>query len=284
MADLAATAMEDKIGERAREQAIGRAVNWLTGMQCSNGGWAAFDWNNQSRQLAKIPFADFGELLDPPSVDVTAHMLEMYGRLGYSADHRAVRRGLAYIWEQQEHDGPWFGRWGVNYIYGTAAVLPALESLGVDMTQPRVRRAVHWLLAHQNPDGGWGETCASYVDPSLRGQGVSTPSQTSWALISLMAAGEREHASVERGVAFLLERQKADGTWDEPEFTGCGFPGYGPGDRPESYEALNGADSQGPELGAAFMINYHLYRNYFPLWALGRYARAPEHETPTRET
>ena len=276
VADLASTRMGDEAGERARRAAIERAVNWLTGMQCSNGGWAAFDWNNNSRQLANIPFADFGELLDPPSVDVTAHVLEMYGKLGYSTDHRAVRRGLAYLWEQQEHDGPWFGRWGVNYIYGTAAVLPALEALGVDMAQPRVRRAVEWLLAHQNPDGGWGETCASYVDPTLRGQGESSPSQTSWALIALLAAGEAQHPSVQRGVEFLLERQRDDGTWDEPQFTGCGFPGYGPGDRPENYEALNGSNAQGPELGAAFMINYHLYRNYFPLWALGRYARAIE--------
>ena len=272
--DLISTNMVDAAGERERTWAIKRAVNWLSGMQCSNGGWAAFDWNNDSRQLAKIPFADFGELLDPPSVDVTAHVLEMYGRLGCSLQHRAVRRGLAFIWDQQEHDGPWFGRWGVNYIYGTAAVLPALESLGVDMSQPRVRRAVEWLLARQNPDGGWGETCASYVNPSLRGQGESTPSQTSWALIALIAAGDAHNDAANRGIDFLLERQRADGTWDEPQFTGCGFPGYGPGDRPENCEPPDDGIGQGPELGSAFMINYHLYRNYFPLWALGRYQQA----------
>ena len=272
--DLIPTNMVDDAKEEARTSAINRAVTWLSGMQCSNGGWAAFDWNNDSRQLANIPFADFGELLDPPSADVTAHVLEMYGRLGYSLEHRAVNRGLAYLWDQQEHDGPWFGRWGVNYIYGTAAVLPALEALGVDMTQPRVRRAVDWLLARQNPDGGWGETCASYVNPSLRGQGESTPSQTSWALIALIAAGEAGHDAAGKGVDFLLERQWEDGTWYEPQFTGCGFPGYGPGDRPESIESPNDANGQGPELGAAFMIKYHLYRNYFPLWALGRYERA----------
>ena len=274
VADLASASMEDVSGEQARTAAIRRAVDWLTGMQCSNGGWAAFDWNNDSRQLAKIPFADFGELLDPPSVDVTAHVLEMYGRLGYPLEHRAISRGLAFIWEQQEHDGPWFGRWGVNYIYGTAAVLPALESLGVDMNQPRIRRAVEWLLACQNPDGGWGETCASYVDPSLRGQGESTPSQTSWALIALIAAGEAHRDAVSLGIDFLLERQQADGTWDEPQFTGCGFPGYGPGDRPNILEPVDDASGQGPELGAAFMIKYHLYCNYFPLWALGRYEQA----------
>ncbi|MDE2938284.1 MAG: squalene--hopene cyclase [Chloroflexota bacterium] len=272
--DLAAASMGDESGQRARTTAIGRAVNWLTGMQCSNGGWAAFDWNNDSRRLANIPFADFGELLDPPSVDVTAHVLEMYGRLGYPLEFPAVSRGLAFIWDQQEHDGPWFGRWGVNYIYGTAAVLPALEALGVDMTLPRVRRAVEWLLARQNLDGGWGETCASYVNPGLRGQGESTPSQTSWALIALIAAGEVRHNAVGRGVDFLIERQRADGTWDEPQFTGCGFPGYGPGDRPMNFAPFDDDNGQGPELGAAFMINYHLYRNYFPLWALGRYEQA----------
>ena len=269
--DLALARMNDDGAEQARKAAIDRATAWLTGMQSSSGGWAAFDWNNESRELAEIPFADFGELLDPPSVDATAHVLEMYGVLGYGTDHPPVLRGLAYIWEQQEHDGAWFGRWGVNYVYGTGAVLPALKALGVDMTQPRVRRAVEWLLAHQNLDGGWGETCISYPDPTLRGQGESTPSQTSWALIALIAAGEAGHESVRRGVEFLLQRQQDDGTWDEPQFTGCGFPGYGPGDRPGKYEPLDGPNSQGPELSAAFMINYHLYRNYFPLWALGRY-------------
>ena len=272
--DLALARMNDDAGERARAASVDRAVAWLTGMQGSGGGWAAFDWNNESRELAEIPFADFGELLDPPSVDVTAHVLEMYGMLGYGMDHPPVRRGLAYIWDQQEHDGAWFGRWGVNYVYGTGAVLPALQALGVDMTQPRVRRAVEWLLAHQNPDGGWGETCVSYPDPSLRGQGESTPSQTSWALIALIAAGEALSEPVRRGVEFLLQRQQDDGTWDEPQFTGCGFPGYGPGNQPERYEPLDDPNSQGPELSAAFMINYHLYRNYFPLWALGRYAQA----------
>ncbi|MYC37882.1 MAG: squalene--hopene cyclase [Chloroflexi bacterium] len=272
--DLASMEFEDEAGERSRLETIKRSVAWLTGMQCRNGGWAAFDLNNDSRELANIPFADFGELLDPPSVDVTAHVLEMYGHSGYSLDHPAVRRGLSFVWEQQEHDGPWFGRWGVNYIYGTGAVLPALAALGVDMAQPRIRRAVDWLLAYQNEDGGWGETCVSYADPTLRGQGDSTPSQTAWALNALIAAGEAGNGLVRRGVEFLLERQLKDGTWEEPQFTGCGFPGYGPGERPEKFEPLNGPNSQGPELSAAFMIKYDLYRNYFPLSALGRYARA----------
>jgi len=139
--------------------------------------------------LAKIPFADFGEVLDPPSVDVTAHVIEMFGRLGYGRDHALVAKGLAYLYRSQGADGSWFGRWGVNYVYGTGAVLPALAAVGEDMSQPVVRRAVAWLTAHQNDDGGWGETCASYVDPSLRGTGESTASQTAWALIALLAAG-----------------------------------------------------------------------------------------------
>ncbi len=267
--DLARTRLEDEAGEDARKAAMRRAAAWLEGMQSSNGGWAAFDRNNAARYLASIPFADFGELLDPPSADVTAHVLEMCGRLGYGRDHPAVRRGLAYVWREQERDGAWFGRWGVNYIYGTGAVLPALEALGEDMRQPRARKAVEWLLARQNADGGWGETCASYVDPSLRGRGESAASQTSWALIALIAAGETEGEAVRRGVEFLLDRQRVDGEWDEPQFTGCGFPGYGPGDRPGERKPSN---AQGAELSAAFMIKYHLYRNYFPLWALGRYA------------
>ncbi len=274
--NLAMTRFDDEADERGRKAAIDRAVAWLAGMQSSNGGWAAFDRNNNSSYLSKIPFADFGELLDPPSVDVTAHVLEMFGRLGRSPAHPAVRRGLDYIWSQQERDGAWFGRWGVNYIYGTGAVLPALKAVGEDMSQPRVRRAVQWLQAHQNADGGWGETCLSYVDPSLRGQGASTASQTSWALVGLIAAGEAESDSARRGVEFLLARERPDGGWDEPQFTGCGFPGYGPGYKPQEERPVDAENSQGAELGAAFMINYHLYRNYFPLWALGRYLQTIE--------
>lgn len=272
VADLARLRFAGEEDEAARRDAVRRGTAWLEGMQSSNGGWAAFDRDNNARYLASIPFADFGELLDPPSVDVTAHVLEMYGRLGHRREHPAVRRGLAYVWREQERDGAWFGRWGVNYIYGTGAVLPALEAAGEDMRRPRVRKAVEWLLSRQNADGGWGETCASYADPSLRGRGESTASQTSWALVGLIAAGESASASVRRGVEFLLARQREDGEWDEPQFTGCGFPGYGPGDKPDERKGAGGANAQGPELSAAFMIKYHLYRNYFPLWALGRYA------------
>ena len=275
--DLALARMNDDAGERARAASVERAVAWLTGMQSSSGGWAAFDWNNESRELADIPFADFGELLDPPSVDVTAHVLEMYGMLlGTGWTIRPVRWGLAYIWDQQEHDGAWFGRWGVNYVYGTGAVLPALQALGVDMTQPRARPCGRMAPRAPEPGRRVGREPASatLTRPCAGRAAMSTPSQTSWALIALIAAGEALSESVRRGVEFLLQRQQDDGTWDEPQFTGCGFPGYGPGNQPERYEPLDGPNSQGPELSAAFMINYHLYRNYFPLWALGRYAQA----------
>ncbi len=274
--DLAQARFDDEERERARKAAVARGLAWLEGMQSSNGGWAAFDRDNNSSYLSKIPFADFGESLDPPSVDVTAHVLEMYGRLGYTSAHPPVRRGLDYIWSQQEADGGWFGRWGVNYIYGAGAVLPALRALGEDMGQERVRRAVSWLLEQQNLDGGWGETCKSYVDPGLRGRGESAPSQTSWALIALIAAGEASSDSARRGIEFLLGSQRSDGSWDEPQFTGCGFPGYGPGDKPEKYGPADALHSQGVELSAGFLINYHLYRDYFPLWALGRYLGAVE--------
>ena len=263
--------MSKQAEEEVRETTVRRAVRWLVGMQSSNGGWASFDKDNTSKLLAKLPFFDFGEVLDPPSVDVTAHIVEMFGRLGYDASFRPVHRALEYIQGEQERDGPWFGRWGVNYLYGTGTVLPALAAIGEEMSQPSVRKAVAWLAAHQNRDGGWGETCASYVDPSLRGQGVSTASQTAWALVGLLAAQEADHAATRKGVEYLVSTQLDNGTWEEPYFTGTGFPGYGIGAQPKRYRPAGDLTWQGSELGAAFMINYHLYRNYFPLWALGRY-------------
>ena len=270
--DIAAAQMTDPAEEQARRAVLERSVAWMTGMRSKNGGWGAFDKDNDASYLAKIPFADFGEVLDPPSVDVTAHVIEMFGRLGYGRDHALVAKGLAYLYRSQGADGSWFGRWGVNYVYGTGAVLPALAAVGEDMSQPVVRRAVAWLTAHQNDDGGWGETCASYVDPRLRGTGESTASQTAWALIALLAAGGADE-SVGRGIAYLVDTQRDDGTWDEPQFTGCGFPGYGVGDQPTRYREVGDPGWQGLEMSAGFMINYHLYRNYFPLWALGRYVR-----------
>ena len=269
-----ALAMLEGGDEARRQEAIRRGVAWIGGMQSRNGGWAAFDKDNDRWYMARLPFCDFGETLDPPSADVTAHILEMYGRLGYSADHPPVQRGYQYLRQEQEKDGPWFGRWGVNYIYGTGAVLPALEAIGEDMGQPYVRLAVDWLLAHQNDDGGWGECCGSYVDWSLRGVGTSTASQTAWALLALISAGEADSPACHNGVKYLLDIQQTDGSWDEPYFTGTGFPGYRVGQPPKGMPKPGEADYQGLDMPAGFMINYHLYRNYWPLLALGRFARA----------
>jgi squalene-hopene/tetraprenyl-beta-curcumene cyclase len=260
--------------ESRREQAVSLGVDWLIAMQSKNGGWGSFDKDNTRKYLTKLPFADFGETLDPPSVDVTAHVMEMFGKLGYARDFLPVRRAYHYIRREQESDGSWFGRWGVNYIYGVGAVLPALAAIGEDMGQPYIRRAIDWLLAHQNSDGSWGESCGSYVDPTLHGVGPSTASQTAWALLALLAAGEQDHLSTRRGVSYLLTTQKEAGDWDEPYFTGTGFPGYGIGERPRNLPKLGERGYQGLDMPAGFMINYHMYRNYWPLLALGRYRKA----------
>jgi squalene-hopene/tetraprenyl-beta-curcumene cyclase len=215
-------------------------------MQSRDGGWGAFDADNTSRFPARLPFCDFGEVTDPPSADVTAHTVEALAAEGLSAS-KAVRRGVAWLLRAQESDGSWFGRWGANYVYGTGAVVPALITAGVRPGKPPIRRALAWLVAHQNPDGGWGEDLRSYDDPGWAGRGESTASQTAWALLALLAAGgPQEQASVDRGVRWLAQTQRPDGTWDEPQFTGTGFPGD-------------------------FYINYHLYRLVFPVSALGRY-------------
>ena len=273
--------------EQQKGEAIRRGVEWVLGMQCRNGGWASFDKDNDKSYIAKTPFSDFGETLDPPSVDVTAHVLEMLGKLGYRKDFPAVKRAYRYIRGDQEPDGPWFGRWGVNYIYGTGAVLPALEAIGEDMGQPYVRSAVDWLVAHQNDDGGWGESCGSYVDATLAGKGPSTPSQTAWALIALLAAGEVDVPATETGVRYLVDTQREDGSWDEPYFTGTGFPGYGVGQRLKRLPTPGEPGYQGLEMPAGFMINYHMYRNSWPLMALGRYgrhARADHPSSPVAKT
>jgi squalene-hopene/tetraprenyl-beta-curcumene cyclase len=251
---------------------VDRALAWTLAMQSSSGGWAAFDKDNDWSIITKIPFCDFGEALDPPSADVTAHVLEALGLLGFDRQHPAVARGYGFIRSEQEADGSWFGRWGVNHIYGTAAVLPALAGIGEDMTQPYVRKAADWLVAHQNADGGWGETCASYMDDSLRGRGPSTASQTAWAVLALVATASREYErAIRRGVGFLLDTQRTDGTWDEPYYTGTGFPGYGFGARMDFRDAKTRERiAQGTELQRGFMINYNLYRHYFPLMSLGR--------------
>jgi squalene-hopene/tetraprenyl-beta-curcumene cyclase len=225
--------------------AIRRALGWVVGMRSGNGAWGAFDADNTSRWAEAVPFCDFGAITDPPTADVTAHVVEMLAGEGL-ADHPVVRRAVRWLLDSQEADGSWFGRWGVNYIYGTGAVVPALVAAGVPRRSRPIRLAVRWLLAHQNVDGGWGEDLRSYRDRNWAGRGTSTASQTGWALLALLAAGERS-ASVDRGVRWLLDQQEPDGGWDEPQFTGTGFPGD-------------------------FSINYHLYRLVFPLMALGRYA------------
>jgi squalene-hopene/tetraprenyl-beta-curcumene cyclase len=231
----------------AVDAACARGVAWTLGLQSRGGGWGAFDVDNDCRLVAALPFCDFGEVTDPPSADVTAHVIEML-----AASPRvppvALTRAVAWLSDHQEPDGSWFGRWGVNYVYGTGAAVPALIAAGVPAHDPRIRRAVEWLEQHQQPDGGWGEDLRSYVDEGWRGRGQSTPSQTAWALLALLAAGERDRASTGSGVAWLVANQRADGSWDEPWFTGTGFPWD-------------------------FSINYHLYRLVWPVMALGRYAR-----------
>ncbi|WP_345696270.1 squalene--hopene cyclase [Kitasatospora terrestris] len=231
--------------------AVRRAIDWTLGMQSRNGAWGAFDADNTSPLPNKLPFCDFGEVIDPPSADVTAHMVEMLAAVGRAGDPRC-RRGITWLLRNQEADGSWFGRWGTNYIYGTMSVVPALVAAGVPTGHPAIRRSVRWLEQRQNEDGGWGEDLRSYRDPAAwSGRGESTASQTAWALMALLAAGERDNPVVERGVRWLIRTQRPDGTWDEPQFTGTGFPWD-------------------------FSINYHLYRLVFPVTALGRYV----HDTP----
>ena len=259
--------------EPGKADALRRCARWIEGMQSSNGGWASFDKDNTRTFIARIPFSDFGETIDPPSVDVTAHVLELLGTLGHGLDDDQVKRGLDYVLRDQEPDGSWFGRWGVNYVYGTGSVLPALRAIGMEPGAEPIRRAVGWVVDHQNTDGGWGETPASYVDPAMRGSGPSTASQTAWALIALLAADEGDHPATVRGVRYLTSTQRPDGAWDEPHFTGTGFPGYGVGQRLERLPVAGEAGFQGRELPAGFMINYHMYRIYWPLAALGRFRR-----------
>jgi squalene-hopene/tetraprenyl-beta-curcumene cyclase len=232
--------------ERMRT-AIDRGVSWLEGMRSSDGGWGAFDVDNRRDLIRDLPFCDFGEVIDPPSADVTAHVVEMLGVLG-RGDDPLTTGGVRWLLDNQERDGSWFGRWGVNHVYGTGAVLPALVAAGVSPSGSPIRRAVTWLEQHQNADGGWGEDCRSYDDPDWIGRGESTPSQTAWALLALDAAGRRDSAAARRGVDWLVANQLADGSWDEDFHTGTGFPGD-------------------------FYIKYHLYRLVFPVMALGRCTR-----------
>jgi squalene-hopene/tetraprenyl-beta-curcumene cyclase len=241
----------DATGDPRRAEAIRRGVAWMMGMQNSDGGWASFDRDNDQRWLTDVPFADHNAMIDPSTADITARVLECLSRLpGYGRAHPAVERAIGFIRRDQTTEGCWYGRWGVNYLYGTWQVLRGLRCIGEDMQAPYIRRAARWLAQRQNSDGGWGESIASYDDLGKKGVGASTPSQTAWALMGLVAAGDATSPAARRGVAHLLERQRA-GTWEQALWTGTGFP-------------------------KVFYLNYHYYRHYFPLMALAQYRAAFE--------
>ena len=250
----------DNPRERYQHQVCERAIAWEFAMQCRNGGWGSFDKDNTKMIFQYIPFADHNAMLDPPTVDITGRLLEMLAAYGYTSADKRVQKAIQFIYSEQESDGSWFGRWGVNYIYGTFLVLRGLDAIGIDHNEPQVLQAAEWLRMIQNPDGGWGESCGSYDDPNTRGIGVSTPSQTAWALLGLLAAGDDRSDSIAKGVRWLLKHQDAEGHWDESMgegptkqgiITGTGFP-------------------------RVFYLAYTLYRDYFPLLALTAYKRAME--------
>jgi squalene-hopene/tetraprenyl-beta-curcumene cyclase len=229
------------------EAALRRGVQWLLSMQNRDGGWGAFDRDNDRRFLCNIPFADHNAMIDPSTADVTARVLECLGRFGWSAEHPAIQRAVKFLLKDQCGDGSWFGRWGVNYVYGTWSALCALNAAGLDAGDPCVRKAAGWLIAIQNPDGGWGEDCTSYkLDYRGYEPAPSNASQTAWALLGLMAAGEVDHSAVARGMAYLQRTQDATGLWQQDAYTGGGFP-------------------------RVFYLRYHGYPAFFPLWALARY-------------
>jgi len=241
----------------AKLRRLAQAVNWVIGMQNSDGGWGAFDIDNHYEYLNSIPFADHGALVDPSTADLTGRCIEMLAMLGYDRSFTPIARGLEFLQQDQHESGAWFGRWGANYIYGTWSVLIGLGILGEDSNQPYIRKAIDWLNAAQNSDGGWGEDCNSYDDPELRGRGESTPSQTAWAMLGLMAVGEVNSENVERGLHYLLRNQETNGAWNESLYTGTGFP-------------------------RVFYLRYHGYSHYFPLWALSVY-RNTQKDLPTRQ-
>lgn len=230
--------------QQRADRAIAAGMNWTLGMQSRNGGWAAFDTNNDSRFLNCIPFADMEAMIDPPTEDLTGRVLDLLGNYGYTSRFGRAQRGLEFVRRTQRPDGSWWGRWGSNFVYGTWSVLSGLRSIGEDMNATYVRRAVAWLKARQNADGGWGEALDSYADENHAGRGESTPSQTAWAILGLLAGEDGISPEVRRGAAHLIERQRGDGEWEEHVFTGTGFPRH-------------------------FYLRYDMYRNYFPLMALG---------------
>jgi squalene-hopene/tetraprenyl-beta-curcumene cyclase len=237
-------------GTKEYDEAISRGREWIKGMQSSDGGWAAFDVDNLEYYINNIPFADHGAMLDPPTEDVTARCVSMLSQLGETIENsKAVADGVAYLRSKQLPEGSWYGRWGLNYIYGTWSVMCGLNAAGVDHQDETIRRAVNWLLSIQNDDGGWGEDAASYaLDYKGYTRSVSTASQTSWAVMSLMAVGEAEHPAVARGVEYLMATQNEKGLWEEQQHTGTGFP-------------------------RIYYLRYHGYSKFFPLWALARYKK-----------
>ena len=255
---LLALKQVDNPRERYQDQVAQRAIEWEFAMQCKNGGWGSFDKDNTKMIFQYIPFADHNAMLDPPSVDITGRMLEMLAAYGYTRDDKRVQKAIKFIFAEQEPDGSWFGRWGVNYLYGTFLVLRGLEAIGIDQLEPQIQQAAEWIRMVQNSDGGWGESCGTYDEPDTRGIGVSTPSQTAWAMLGLLAAGDDRSDSLAKGVRWLLTRQRPDGSWDETMgegatrqsiITGTGFP-------------------------KVFYLAYTMYRHYFPLLALTTYKRA----------
>jgi squalene-hopene/tetraprenyl-beta-curcumene cyclase len=235
-----------RAGEKRYQKAIARATDWILGMQSTNGGWGAFDAENEHYALNNIPFADHGALLDPPTADVTARCLGMLVQLGYDRSHPAVRRAIEFLKREQEADGSWFGRWGTNYVYGTWSVLSALNAAGENLEQPYIQRAADWLESRQQADGGWGESCASYWEETRDVASPPLSSQTSWAVLALMAAGRTDSDAVRRGIAYLLRTKKEAGGWQENLYNAVGF-------------------------ARVFYLKYHGYAKYFPLLALSRY-------------
>ena len=247
----------DNPRERYQYEVTQRAIDWVFAMQCKNGGWASFDKDNTKKIFESIPFADHNAMIDPPTVDITGRILEMLAAYGYTRRDKRVEKAVQFVLREQEKDGSWFGRWGVNYLYGTFLALRGLQAMEFDYLEPQVQASAEWIRMVQNPDGGWGETCGTYDDPNQRGVGPSTPSQTAWALLGLLAANDTRSDSVAKGIRWLIERQYADGSWDElmpsrngeSYYTGTGFP-------------------------RVFYLGYHMYKLYFPLLALTTYKKA----------
>jgi squalene-hopene/tetraprenyl-beta-curcumene cyclase len=243
--------------DRRVREAMRRGLDWVFAMQNKDGGWASFDKDCDKQLFEAVPFADHNAMLDPATADITARTLEMLSYFGIGKEDPRVQRALDFLRKTQEADGSWIGRWGVNYLYGTWQTLRGLGRIGENTRAEWIRRGADWIRSVQNDDGGWGETCRSYDEPRLKGVGPSTASQTAWALMGLLNAGDHHSPEVRHGLEYLVRTQKHDGTWDEKWFTGTGFP-------------------------KVFYLRYHLYRHYFPLWALSQYVSFTTGSSPRR--